>query len=54
MTADANERLNIKASSSKKKFNSAYRITSRGESGMEVGVPGKIIEGDPALEYSNE
>lgn len=30
-----------------------YRMTSRGESGIEAGVPGKII-GDPSLEYSNE
>ena len=32
----------------------SYRMTSRGESGIEFGVPGKIIDGDPSLEYSNE
>lgn len=26
----------------------------RGEPGIETGVPGKFIDGDPALEYSNE
>jgi hypothetical protein len=31
-----------------------YLITSRGESGIDDGVPGKIVAGDPALEYSNE
>lgn len=32
----------------------SYRMISRGESGIETGVPGKIIDGDPSLEYSNE
>ena len=31
-----------------------YLMTSRGESGIEFGVPGKIIDGEPSLEYSNE
>ncbi len=35
-------------------YNNAYLITKCGDSGMETGVPGYIIDGDPALEYSNE
>lgn len=31
-----------------------YRMTKRGESGIEAGVPGKPIDGEPPLEYSNE
>ena len=38
----------------KKILLASHRMTSRGESGMETGVPGKIIDGDPSLEYSNE
>ena len=30
-----------------------YRMTKRGESGIEPGVPGKT-DGEPPLEYSNE
>lgn len=30
-----------------------YRMTKRGESGVEPGVPGKT-DGEPPLEYSNE
>lgn len=29
-------------------------MIKRGESGIEIGVPGNPIEGEPALEYSNE
>lgn len=29
-------------------------MTSKGESGIDTGVPGKVNDGDPALEYSNE
>lgn len=29
-------------------------MTSCGESGIDTGVLGKIIDGDPALEYSKE
>ncbi len=31
-----------------------YLIIGRGESGSEIGVPGKFSEGDPDLEHSNE
>ena len=29
-------------------------MTSPGEPGIDTGVPGKTIDGDPAREYSNE
>lgn len=31
-----------------------HLIIGRGESGSEMGVPGKFSEGDPDLEHSNE
>lgn len=31
-----------------------HLIIGRGESGSEIGVPGKFSEGDPDLEHSNE
>lgn len=31
----------------------AHLIIGRGESGSEIGVPGKFSEGDPDLELSN-
>lgn len=31
-----------------------HLIIGRGESGSEIGVPGKFSDGDPDLEHSNE
>lgn len=35
-------------------YRGGHLIIGRGESGSEIGVPGKFSEGDPDLEHSNE